>query len=193
VLSKYPFVEEDLFEGAPAKTNYSYGMTKRMLHVASKSFREQNNRNYSTFSPSNIYGPHDLFDSENSHFVPALISKVAKTRDGETLEFWGTGTAMRQQLYVDDLCKIIPILLEKHNSESPLIVAPEENLSIKQMIETLRMVINKKFEFSFNGLLEGQIRKDGSNKNLLDIIGEFQFTKFENGVKKTYDWYLENK
>ena len=70
------------------------------------------------------------FGSENSHFVPSLISKVLELQDGDTLELWGTGKPLRQELYVDDLCKIIPKLLLEHDSELPLIVAPQENLSI---------------------------------------------------------------
>ena len=88
-----------------------------------------------TFCPSNIYGPDDHFDTEKSHFVPALISKLVKAEDGETIELWGTGNPKRQQLYVDDLAEIIPILLEKHNSGIPLIVAPNENLSIMEMAD----------------------------------------------------------
>lgn len=192
-IKTYPFQEESLFDGEPAKTNHSYGMTKRMLQIGSNSYRDQYKRNYSTFTPSNIYGPHDHFGEESSHFVASLIDKVANSKDGEELEFWGTGTPLRQQMYVDDLCKIIPVLLEEHNTEVPIIVAPSENLSIREMIESLISKVDKKVMFRFNGLLDGQYRKDGSNKKLMSIIKDFEFTSFEKGVKSTYDWYLENK
>lgn len=192
-VSDYPFTEEDFFSGPPAKTNFSYGMTKRMLHVASMSYREQYKRNYSTFCPSNIYGPGDHFNQVNSHFVAALVHKVASSVDNSTIELWGTGKPLRQQLYIDDLCKIIPILLEKHNTNTPLIVAPTENLSIRKMAEELIKYSKKNINLSFNNKLDGQFRKDGYNQQLLDLIGEFEFTSFENGIKKTYNWYLENK
>lgn len=192
-VDRYPFVEEDLFEGPPAKTNFSYGFSKRMLHVQSMSYREQYGRNYSTFCPSNLYGPGDHYDSEKSHFVPAIISKVARSFDGDTIELWGTGKPLRQQLYVDDLCLIIPILLEKHNTDSPLIVAPPENLSILEMAEKVVAYSEKRVKLIFNGKLDGQLRKDGSNKRMMNLVNDFKFTSFDKGVKKAYKWYLENK
>jgi len=100
---------------------------------------------------------------------------------------------MRQQLYVDDLCKIIPALIEKHNSDVPLIVAPNENLTIRQMSESLIKQIDKCVKIEFNGKMDGQFRKDGSNIELLKILKQFKFTSFDDGIKKTYQWYLENK
>jgi len=192
-VENYPFYEKDLFLGSPAKTNFSYGMTKRMLQVGSVSYRKQYNRNYSTFCPSNIYGPSDHFDSENSHFVASLISKVANAKNGDTLYFWGTGKPMRQQLYVDDLCDMIPMLLKRHNTDCPLIVAPDENLTIKQMVDTMVKYSGKDIKVIFDGKLDGQFRKDGSNEKLKDILPNYRFTNFYDGIINTYEWYLENK
>ena len=191
-LEKYPFYEEDIFRGPPAETNLSYGYTKRALHVQTLSYRKQYGVNYSTFCPANIYGPGDYFDDERSHFVAALISKFVNAKKN-TIELWGTGNPKRQQLYVDDLVKIIPILLEKHNSNLPLIVAPNENLSIKEMAEIVMTKYNKIMKISYNGNLDGQYRKDGSNKNLLELIGDFPFISFGCGIEKTINWYLKNK
>jgi GDP-L-fucose synthase len=193
VVSKYPFLEEDLFKGPPAKTNFSYGYTKRALHVQAVSYRKQYGLNYSTFCPSNIYGPGDNFNSESSHFIPALIKKIAEAKEGDTLELWGTGTPLRQQLYIDDLVEIIPLLLEKHNSDMPIIVAPNENLSISEMANILHKNVKKNVKIVYNNRLDGQFRKDGSNKKLLKLLGGFNFTKFEDGVTKTYEWYKQNK
>ena len=187
-LDSYPFREEDIFKGPPAETNFSYGYTKRALHVQSLSYRKQYGLNYSTFCPSNIYGPGDHFDSERSHFVPALISKIANAREN-MISLWGSGNCLRQQLYVDDLIKIIPTLLEKHNSDIPLIVAPDENLSINEMAETLINQLNKTIKIVYNNHMDGQFRKDGSNLKLRELIGNFEFTKFKDGIIKTYNWY----
>jgi len=192
-MPTYPFNEFDLLRGPPAETNLSYGYAKRMLHIQCVSYREQYGVNYSTFCPSNLYGPDDHFDSENSHFVSSLISKVAKLNDGDTLELWGTGRPLRQQLYVDDMCRIIPILLEEHNSDVPLIVAPDENLSINEMANILIKQLNKNIKIVYNNQLDGQFRKDGSNKRFLELVGDFKFTPFDVGVEKTIKWYLENK
>jgi GDP-L-fucose synthase len=192
-ISKYPFREEDFFKGPPAPTNFSYGFSKRMLHALILSYRKQYGINYSTFSPSNIYGPQDYFDSDKSHFVSALISKVSKLDDYDVLELWGSGKPLRQQLYIDDLCEIIPKLLTEHNSDIPLIVAPKENLSIDEMTKILLSNINKSVKIVYNKHLDGQYRKDGNNSKLLEIIGDFKFTTFQKGILKTYNWYLENK
>ena len=192
-ISAFPFDEESFFAGAPTSTNFSYGMTKRMLHVSSISYRNQYGRNYSTFCPSNIYGPEDHFNKEASHFVAALVHKVSSALDGTTIILWGTGMPMRQQLYIDDLCKIIPILLEKHNSDVPLIVSPHQNLTIKEISQSLIKQIDKCVKIEFNGKMDGQFRKDGSNLRLLELLGDFNFTSFDDGIKQTYQWYLENK
>lgn len=192
-VDEYPLTEEKIFDGPPAVTNFSYGYTKRALHVQSVSYRNQYNRNYSTFAPSNIYGPEDHFNTDKSHFVPALISKLISADNGSEIELWGTGAPLRQQLYIDDLAAIIPILLEKHNTDVPLIVAPDENLSIKEMANIALSKFEKNIKISYNGKLDGQYRKDGSNKKLIDLIGEFDFTSFDSGVEKAIKWYMENK
>jgi len=193
IVDSYPFTEEQIFDGAPAKTNFSYGYTKRSLHIQTLSYRKQYGLNYSTFCPSNIYGPGDHFDTEKSHFVPALISKLAKAEPGGNIELWGTGKPLRQQLYVDDLAKIIPILLQKHNTGVPLIVSPDENLSIKEMSDYANKLIAKNIKISYNGILDGQYRKDGSNTRFQNLVGEYKFTPFNIGIEKTIQWYLKNK
>ena len=191
-LQYFPFDEEQIYNGAPTVTNFSYGMTKRMLHVSSCAYRNQYGMNYSTFCPSNIYGPGDNFGSHASHFVAALVHKIYNAEENDTIEMWGTGLPLRQQLYVDDLCKIIPILLEEHNTDVPLIVAPNENLSILEMTRTLIEQTGKNVRTLFNGDMDGQFRKDGSNERLLKLTGPFDFTTFREGVSKTYNWYSEN-
>jgi GDP-L-fucose synthase len=186
---KYPFVERDILDGMPEKTNLAFAYAKRCLYIQSNSYREQHNMNYACFTPCNLYGPEDNFSDNDSHFVAAMIKKIAFSKNGDKVEFWGTGKPLRQELYVDDLVKIIPILLEKHNSESPIIVAPHENLSIKQMIQMCIEISGKQIKPVYNGNLDGQYRKDGSNKELLETIDDFKFTTFREGLNKTYEWY----
>jgi GDP-L-fucose synthase len=192
-LEHYPFSEKDFHKGSPTETNFSYGYSKRMLHVQSVAYRKQYGMNYSTFCPSNLYGPQDHFGSSSSHFVAALVHKFANLCDNKVIELWGTGTPLRQQLYVDDLCEIIPILLERHNSDIPLIVAPNENLSVHKMSQIITEVDKKRsVSFTFNGKLDGQYRKDGDNSMFLDLVGGYNFTSFREGIDKTYKWYIEN-
>jgi GDP-L-fucose synthase len=189
VVAEYPYDESALLDGAPAETNLAYGFTKRLMWVHINSLRKQFGLDYSCFSPSNLYGPEDNFDLEKSHFVAAAIRKIHES-EGD-VEFWGTGKPLRQQLYVDDLCKAIPVLLDRHHTSDPIIVAPNENLSIKEMVDTISTIINKDLSIKYNGALDGQYRKDGSNALFLELCPDFEFTAFEEGVRKTYDWYNE--
>jgi GDP-L-fucose synthase len=188
-LDYYPFKETDIFKGPPAGSNFSYGYAKRCLHVMSNAYRNQYGLNYSTFSPSNLYGPGDNFDPESSHFISSLIKKFDDAEEGDNIEFWGTGFPLRQPLYVDDLCLIIPHLLENHNTSDPLIVAPSFNHKISTMAGFCKSMMGKNVNFHFNGKFDGQYRKDGSNEKLLDLMPSFSFTPFEVGLKKTYEWY----
>tara|TARA_R110000796_G_scaffold44505_5_gene108497 strand:+ start:104 stop:1003 length:900 start_codon:yes stop_codon:yes gene_type:complete len=188
-LTRFPFVEEDMHKGPPPISNFSYGYAKRCLHVMSNAYREQYGVDYSTFTPSNLYGPEDNFDLDTSHFVAALIRKLHEASNDDNIEFWGTGRPLRQQLFVDDLAKLIPTLLDKHNTPDPIIISPNENLSIKEMVDTCLKVSEKSVQYTFNGKHEGQFRKDGSNKKLLDLIGNYEFTSFEDGLRNTYEWY----
>lgn len=206
-VASYPFTEKDLFSGMPPKTNLSYGYAKRMLHVRSIVYsaeanvgaynaRQGREHAYTTFAPCNIYGPHDHFGTDSSHFIPALLDKLHRAKDGDTIELWGTGAPLRQQMYVGDLAKLIPILLEKHlDINETVIVAPQNNMSIKEIAETALKVAEKDVIIRFNGdeALNGQYRKDGSNEKLLNLIGDFEFTDLETGLRKTYEWLKQSR
>lgn len=192
-LKKYPFSEEDFFDGIPVKSNFSYGITKRNLFLQTKIYRENLNLNYSTFCPSNLYGYYDHFDNENSHFIASLISKLDRVSDGDTLEFWGDGSALRQHLFCEDLTVLMNDLLVKHNTGIPLIVAPKENLSIREIVNQALKISGKDVKVIFNGKYPGQFRKDGDNSRLLKLIGGFNFTSLETGLKKTLEHYRKNK
>ncbi|QZP17998.1 NAD-dependent epimerase/dehydratase family protein [Methylophilales bacterium] len=185
----YPMKEADLLKGEPQKSNYGYAFAKRMLYLQSKYYSECYKVNFNTFSPSNIYGENNNSDDGKSHFISSLVKKFAKASDGDEITFWGTGKPLRQHLYVNDLAEIIILLLAKHNNDLPVIVAPNENLSIKQHIELMKEISNKKLIIKFNGELDGQFRKDGSNEELLKLIGEYNFTNLRDGLIKTYNWY----
>jgi len=190
-IESYPFDENLFFNGPPPITNFSYGYAKRALHVQTCAYRNQYNRNYSTFCPSNLYGPEDNFDLETSHFVAALVRKIYE-RDRQTneVEMWGTGMPKRQHLFVEDMAVIIPKLLAHHNTDVPIIVAPDENLSILESCNMLSKSINEHVNFRFNNRLDGQFRKDGSNFKVKKLLGKnYRFTSFGVGVKKTYEWY----
>jgi len=189
----YPMVESDLLKGEPQESNYGYAFAKRMLYLQSKYYSECYGVKYNTFSPSNIYGENNHSDDDKSHFIASLIKKFINASEDEELVFWGTGRPLRQHLYVHDLAEIIIILLEKHNSDLPLIVAPSENFSILEHINIMKKITNKNIKIKFNGKLDGQFRKDGSNTELIKLIGKYNFTKLQDGLAKTYKWYLDRQ
>lgn len=193
VVYTYPFSEEDLFSGLPTENNLSYGYSKRSLHIQCLSYRKEYGVNYSTFAPSNLYGPGNDFDPENSHFVAALVKKVWEAKDKDTIEFYGDGRSLKQQLLITDLCNSIPLLLERHNTDSPIIVAPYENLKITDMIHMLVNSVDKDISISFNDKLKGQYRKDGSNGRFMELLPDFKFTPFIEGIRQTYEWYGKHR
>ena len=189
VAASYPLVEEDILKGEPAKTNYGYAYAKRVLYLQSKYYNESYGVCYNTFAPSNVYGPNNDFNLNSSHFVSSMIRKFCEANPGDTITFWGSGKSLRQHLYVDDLAEIITLLLEKHITTLPLIVSPNENLSIQEHINICKSVVNKDVNIAFNNLLDGQHRKDASNERLLKLVDGYDFTPLRVGLQKTYNWY----
>ena len=189
VCDSYPMNEGHLMIGEPTETNYGYAYAKRILFLQSKYYSECYGVNYNCFTPSNIYGPNNSFDNDTSHFISSMIKKFCNSKDGDVLTFWGTGAPLRQHLYVDDLAEIITLLLPVHHGSLPIVVAPDENYSIKEHLEICKRVKNKDVKIGFNGLLDGQYRKDASNKELKKLIGEYKFTSLEDGLLQTALWY----
>jgi GDP-L-fucose synthase len=196
-VSKYPMIEEDLFEGKPFQGHIGYASSKRMLHSHSMLLNEMG-YNYSTFAPSNLYGEYDHFDDENSHFIASLITKVAQCENEGEIKLFGTGNPLRQFLYAKDLANIIPWLLDNHSSTHPLLITPDENLSIDEMAKTLIKVIDKNITIKYNAKYDGQYRKDASNMRFQENYSQknhktFKFTPFEEGIKKVYEYYISRR
>jgi len=195
-VEKYPMVEEQLHDGPPAITNFSYAYSKRALEVQINAYRSQYGCNYFSVIPCNLYGPHDKFDENKSHFLAALIRKIydVKKNKRKVIRLLGTGKPLRQFLYSEDLAKILLLLLEKYDSEGPINIAPKENLSIAQIVKiALKATESSDIELAFdNSFPDGQYRKDICSDKLFGTIGNFKFTSLSEGIKKTYKWYSEN-
>ena len=185
----YPFSEDALLDGPPPITNRAYAMSKRVLQEQLNAYYDTGYC-YNSFTPSNLYGPGDKFDDDKSHFIAKLIKDASTKRN---IKFLGDGSPIRQQLYVYDAALLILMLLTKHNDRGTVIIAPDESYSIKETIQMAKDVLHLNFSYSFTGELNGQHRKDGSNKLLKSIIGgDFKFTPLEEGLKETYRWYNNN-
>jgi GDP-L-fucose synthase len=191
-----PFKEEDLWNGYPEETNAPYGLAKKMLLVQSQAYRQQYGFNSIYLLPVNIYGPRDNFDLKFSHVIPALIRKcvdAVKNRD-EEIVVWGTGKATREFLYVEDAAEGILLATEKYNKSDPVNLGSGFEISIKDLVNLIARLTG------FKGRIVWDTSKpDGQPRRCLDTSKaekEFGFkakTNFEEGLKKTIEWYVENR
>jgi len=191
-----PFKEADLWDGYPEETNAPYGLAKKMLLVQSQAYRQQYGFNSIFLMPVNLYGPGDNFDPESSHVIPALIKKcveAVKNGDPEVV-VWGTGKASREFLYVDDAAEGIALAAEKFGKPDPVNIGAGFEITIKDLVELIAGLTG------FNGKIVWDTSKpDGQPRRMLDTsLAEREFgfrarTTFEEGLKKTIDWYTSRQ
>ncbi len=134
-----PFREDDIWNGYPEETNAPYGLAKKMLLVQAQAYREQYGFNAITLLPVNLYGPGDNFDPESSHVIPALIRKVveAKLRGDTHIVAWGTGSASREFLYVEDAAEAIVLATERYDGPLPVNLGAGREISIRELVQTI--------------------------------------------------------
>ena len=187
VVDNYPMTEEDLFIGPPPPSNFSYGYAKRCLAVQIDAYNKQFGTKYNYLIPCNLYGDYDNLHNENKmHFITALLNKIRNSQDN-SLHLLGTGKPLRQFMYAGDLAKIIKLVIENNITES-FNVAPDFNYSIDEMAKIALDVTNKDYDIIYDRPeLDGQYRKDVSNKKLLKLFPDFKFTQLKEGLKKVYD------
>jgi len=192
----YPIDESLLHNGPPHHSNDAYAYAKRMLEIHSKAYRENYGDNFICVSPTNVYGPHDNFNLEDAHVLPALIHKCYLAKEAnEDFIIRGTGTPLRQFIFSEDLAKLIMIIMENHNDDNLILSPPEsDELSIKDLATIIAKEFNYeeriKFDLSYS---DGQYKKTVSVNKLLSLIGDFQYTKIEDGIKKSVNWFIQNK
>ncbi len=191
-----PFREENLWNGYPEETNAPYGLAKKMLLVQSQAYRQQYGFNSIYLLPVNLYGPRDNFNPDSSHVIPALIKKFTEAvRDGEdVVEVWGTGSASREFLYVDDAARAIVLAAEKYNKPDPVNIGAGNEISIKKLVEIIAKYTD------FKGKIHWDTSKpDGQPRRGLDVSRaerEFGFRaliSFEEGLKQTIEWYKKSQ
>lgn len=191
---EYPLDETKIHKGEPHFSNAPYAYAKRMADVQIQAYNKQYGTKYFCVIPTNIYGPNDNFDLENGHVIPMLIHKCYLAKQNNTpFEVWGSGKPLREFIYSQDVADIIDLLLEKYDGTDPVIISNPKEYSIKQVVE----LIVKYMEFEgevvwLSDKPDGQYRKPSSNKKLLSIIGDYNFTSLEDGLKETIEWFNEN-
>lgn len=190
-----PMKEEYFMTARPEPTNEGYAYAKIAGMKLCEYIHTQYDLPFISCMPTNIYGPGDNFDPETSHVIPSLIRRMyeAKELGLQTVEIWGTGNSRREFLYVDDLANSIVWLLNNYGSKDFLNIGTGEDISIKELAETIKLLIGFKGELIFDST-----KPDGMPKKLLDVskannAGWRYKTNFEEGLKKTVDWYLMEK
>ena len=191
-----PFKEEDLWSGYPEETNAPYGLAKKMLLVQSQAYRQQYGFDSIFLMPVNLYGPRDNFDPASSHVIPALIRKCMEAADRKEshIEVWGTGSASREFLYVEDCAEAIVSAAERLDTSEPVNLGSGREIRIKDLVELIARLTGFRGEIRWDAT-----KPDGQPRRRLDVSRArelFAFearTDFEDGLRKTVEWYRENR
>ena len=192
---EYPLTEEQIHNGPPHSSNYTYAYTKRMIDIQSRAYREQFGCNFISMSPNNLFGEHDNFDLEDSHVIPAMIRKIYEAKQaGEDVTMWGDGTPLREFTYIDDICSISLFLLEAYDDPEPINVGTTGERTIKEIAEKIASYFNFEGNIAWDIYKpKGQHRKPSDNSKLLGLgWKEEDYTDFDKALHKTCHWFEDN-
>ncbi len=190
-----PISEDSFMTGKLEPTNSPYAMAKIAAIEIGRSLNTQFNHNVINLMPTNLYGPNDFYSETDSHVIPGLIYRMhrAKTENLDNFNIWGTGKPLREFLYVDDLSLAINFIIENEITIDLLNIGSGDEISIKELSEKIKTVVG------YEGVLQfDESKPDGNPRKLLDSslinnLGWESTIKLEDGLKKSYDWFLNNK
>jgi GDP-L-fucose synthase len=188
-VTRYPMVEEDMFQGPPPPTNFEYAYSKRCMVTQIEAYNRQYGTKYCYITPSNLYSELDTHTKSKAHYVTALIDKILEQDlvSGSTIKLLGTGKPLRQFTYAGDIADILKIMIVNGINESFNVSNPE-TYSIGELA-TITLEALDKGHWSIvyeSPHMDGQYRKDVSIDRMSKIIPDYKFTKFANGIKKVY-------
>ena len=190
-MAPQPIKEEFLLTGELEKTNEAYALSKISGLKLVQAYRKQYGHNWISAMPTNIYGPGDNFDLENSHVLPALIRKFhdAKTQGSASVTLWGTGSPKREFLHSDDLGRACLFLLENYHDDVAINVGVGDDISIRDLADLIQRIVG------FEGdVLWDDTKPDGTPRKLLDVsritaLGWTSQIGLEDGIRSTYEWF----
>ena len=189
-----PLKEEYLLTDSLEPTNQWYAIAKITGVKACEAIRKQYSKDYVSLMPTNLYGSFDNFDLQSSHVLPAMIRKFheASINNNAPVTLWGSGTPMREFLFVDDMAEAVVFALENNLPEYLYNIGTGKDITIKQLAETIQKVTGHQGD-----ILWDSSKPDGTPRKLMDVskmkeIGWQYATELEDGLKKTYQWYVEN-
>ena len=192
--AKQPMVEEELLTGPLEKTNESYAIAKIAGLKMCEAFRTQYGCDFISAQPTNLYGEGDKFDPEMGHVIPALMVKAhkGKINNQSKLNVWGSGSPKREFLYIHDLADALVHLLKNYSGKSHINIGTGEEFSIKQLAEKICDVVGFQGKLVFDTTKpDGSPRKLVNNSRLAEL-GWKSKTSLDEGLAKTYKWYLDN-
>jgi GDP-L-fucose synthase len=189
-----PLKEEYLLTDSLEPTNEWYALAKISGVKACESIRSQYGKDYVSLMPTNLYGYNDNFDLKSSHVLPAMIRKFheAKEKNHSSVILWGSGTPMREFLFVDDLAEAVVYALEHKLTDHLYNVGTGKDVSVKELAKIIKKITGHKGDIIWD-----KTKPDGSPRKLMDVskmkaIGWQYSTELEAGIQKTYNWFLEN-
>lgn len=190
-----PLKEEYLLTGSLEPTNEWYALAKIAGVKACEAIRKQFDKDYVSLMPTNLYGIHDNFDLQTSHVLPAMIRKFheAKIDGNRPVILWGTGAALREFLFVDDLADAVTFTLENILPEPLYNIGTGNDITIKLLAEMIQNIVGHQGEIKWDSL-----KPDGTPRKLMDIskmhaLGWKHQVKLKEGIEKTYTWFLANQ
>ncbi len=193
-MAPQPIPEDALLTGPLEETNEAYAIAKISGLEMCKFYKRQYGDDFISCMPTNLYGPYDNYDLSGSHVMPAMIRKFhdAKMNNVPSVELWGTGTPLREFLYVDDMADACVFLLEHYDGEQHVNIGTGKEVTIRELADTVRRVVGYQGEIVWNPDMP-----DGTPRKLTDVtklhnLGWTHKVELEEGVQLAYDWFREN-
>lgn len=193
-MAPQPIPEDALLTGPLEETNEAYAIAKISGLEMCRFFKRQYGDDFISCMPTNLYGPYDNYDLSGSHVMPAMIRKFhdAKVNNLPCVELWGTGTPLREFLYVDDMADACVFLLEHYSGEQHVNIGTGKEVTIKELADTVQRVVGYQGEVVWN-----EDMPDGTPRKLTDVtklhnLGWNHKVELEEGVQLAYDWFREN-
>jgi GDP-L-fucose synthase len=187
--SEHPINETMLHDGPPHSSNEGYAHAKRILEVQCRLYNQQFGTKFICIIPTNIYGPHDNFNLDESHVIPGLIHRCHLAKlNGEPFIVKGSGRPLRQFIYSTDLATIIMEMVRNYDSTEPVILSPSEEHSIQDISEMINSHFGNKIQFD-TSCSDGQYKKTADNARLLSFFPGVRFTSIQDGIARTVEWF----
>lgn len=190
-MAPQPIPEDALLTGPLEETNEAYAVAKISGLEMCKFFKRQYGDDFISCMPTNLYGPEDNFDLNNSHVMPAMIRKFhdAKVNHAPYVELWGTGTPLREFLYVDDMADACVFLLENYSGEQHVNIGTGKEVTIKELAETVQKTVGYEGEIRWNSDMPDGTPRKLTNVDKLHSLGWTHKVELAEGVKLAYEWF----